>query len=81
MSQDGIDALRKGDQNQQGDPEKAVQITIDLVRKEGCAAGKIIPLRFPLGSDCTKVIKEKCEETLKLLEDWEDVMTSTDIQE
>ncbi|KAI0113079.1 NAD(P)-binding protein [Daldinia grandis] len=77
-SKTNMDGLAKEDRAQPGDTEKAVSIILDLVRKEGCALGKEVPLRFPLGRDCYDTIKEKCEETLLLLEDWQHVINSTD---
>ncbi|KAI0116027.1 NAD(P)-binding protein [Hypoxylon sp. NC0597] len=73
-----IDGLAKEDRAQPGDPQKAVKIIVDLVRKEGCAEGKEVPFRFPLGTDCYKEVKGKCEETLDLLWDWSHVINSTD---
>lgn len=73
-----INGLAKEDRTQPGDTHKAVKIIVDLVRKEGCAEGKTVPFRFPLGADCYNVIKEKCEETLRLLYDWGHVINSTD---
>lgn len=65
--------LAKEDCTQPGDVEKGVSIILDLVRAEGVAAGKKIPFRLPLGTDCYESIKEKCEETLRLLDEWKDV--------
>ena len=73
-----IRGLAQEDRSQPGDVELGVKIIIDLVRKEGIAAGRDVPFRLPLGSDCYETIKEKCEETLKLLDDWKDVIKSTD---
>ncbi|KAI1777420.1 NAD(P)-binding protein [Hypoxylon cercidicola] len=78
VSQAHADGLAKEDQAQPGDTQKAVKIIVDLVRKEGYAAGKDVPLRFPLGPDCFSTIKEKCEETLNLLQEWKDIINSTD---
>ncbi|ETS73841.1 hypothetical protein PFICI_14787 [Pestalotiopsis fici W106-1] len=61
-----------------GDAEKAVSIIIDLVRGTGVAAGKEIPLRIPLGSDGWSRIKAKCENTIKICDEWEAVAKSTD---
>jgi NAD(P)-dependent dehydrogenase (short-subunit alcohol dehydrogenase family) len=66
------------DMNQPGDPFKLVETIIDLVRKEGIAEGKDVPLRMPLGVDVFDDMKAKCEETLKLLYEWRDVIRSTD---
>ncbi|KAI2466859.1 NAD(P)-binding protein [Annulohypoxylon bovei var. microspora] len=73
-----VDGLAEEDRTQPGDAQKAVKIIADLVRKEGCADGKEVPFRFPLGADCYSTIKEKCEETLQLLQDWNHVINSTD---
>ncbi|KAI1458761.1 NAD(P)-binding protein [Annulohypoxylon moriforme] len=72
------DGLAQGDRTQPGDTQKAVKIIVDLVRKEGCASGREVPFRFPLGTDCYDTLKEKCEETLRLLQDWNQVINSTD---
>ncbi|CAG8952805.1 hypothetical protein HYFRA_00009050 [Hymenoscyphus fraxineus] len=67
--------------NEPGDSKKAIEIMIDLVKGTGVAAGKeTIPLRVPLGSDGLERIKAKCQETLKICEDWEEVAKSTDIK-
>ncbi|KAI8311361.1 hypothetical protein K4K61_012276 [Colletotrichum sp. SAR11_59] len=61
-----------------GDPEKAVERMVELVRGEGMAAGREVPLRVPLGTDGWGRIKKKCEDMVKICEDWEDVAKSTD---
>ncbi|KAI1494897.1 hypothetical protein F5X96DRAFT_692271 [Biscogniauxia mediterranea] len=66
------------DQTQPGDTGKGVRIIVDLVRREGHAATREVPFRLPLGRDCYDTIKEKCEETLAVLRDWEYVIKSTD---
>jgi NAD(P)-dependent dehydrogenase (short-subunit alcohol dehydrogenase family) len=67
------------DQNQPGDPAKLVEIVLDLVRGEGVAQGMEVPIRLPLGVDCYADVKNKCEATLAVLENWRDVARSTDI--
>jgi NAD(P)-dependent dehydrogenase (short-subunit alcohol dehydrogenase family) len=69
------------DGNQPGDPKKAVELMIDLVKGEGCAAGKTVPLRLPIGRDAREAIKTTCEEMLKTMEEWKDVIDSTDFSE
>lgn len=66
--------------NQPGDPRKLVERIIDVVKSEGMAAGKPIPQRLPIGRDSMAAIKKKCEATLKLCEEWETLITSTDIE-
>ncbi len=70
--------LEGEDQKQPGDAEKGVRVIIDLVRQEGCAEGRDVPFRLPLGNDCYESVKEKCEETLALLESWKTVIQGTD---
>ncbi|KAH0489903.1 hypothetical protein TgHK011_001395 [Trichoderma gracile] len=64
---------------QAGDPKKGVAVVVDLVRQEGVAKGKTVPVRMALGQDAYEVIKNKCNKTIKLLEDWKDVISSTDL--
>ncbi|KAL7800065.1 hypothetical protein V8C37DRAFT_3549 [Trichoderma ceciliae] len=64
--------------NEPGDADKAVTRMIELVNGTGMAAGKQIPLRVPLGTDGWDRVKAKCEETIKICEDWEEVAKSTD---
>ncbi|MCJ1455504.1 hypothetical protein MMC28_005859 [Mycoblastus sanguinarius] len=67
--------------NQPGDPRKLVERIIDVVKSEGMAAGRPIPQRLPIGRDAMATIKKKCEATLKLCEEWETLITSTDIED
>ena len=66
------------DGNQPGDPAKAAERIVDVVRKEGMAAGKEMPFRLPLGRDSMEKVRNKCVKTLKIIEEWEDLITSTD---
>ncbi|PVH77405.1 NAD(P)-binding protein [Cadophora sp. DSE1049] len=76
-----ITGLEEGDRKQPGDPVKFVEYVLDLVRGEGIAEGKEIPFRLPLGKDVFDDVKRKCEETLKMLEDWKNVIRGTDLVE
>ncbi|RDW88418.1 hypothetical protein BP6252_00450 [Coleophoma cylindrospora] len=62
---------------QQGDPHKAVELIIDVVKKEGKAAGKGFPAKLPLGADAVAQMRKKCTDVLKLLDDWEEISSST----
>lgn len=64
--------------NQPGDPTKLVSIVIDLVRKEGVAEGRDIPLRTFLGSDAWDEVGAKLRKTIEDFEAWESVTKSTD---
>lgn len=64
-------------ERQPGDPEKGVDIILDVVRGEGKAAGRGIPERLLLGPDAVEVVRKKCEDTLKLVKEWEELSSST----
>jgi len=66
--------------NQPGDPKKAVNIMVDVVKGEGVAEGKEMPERLPLGSDILAKIKDKYTKYLEVCTEWEGVITSTDIE-
>ena len=61
-----------------GDPKTAVKVILDLVKREGSAKDRDVPFRMPLGSDCLQIMRAKCGETLKVCDEWEDVIRSTD---
>ena len=65
--------------NQPGDPEKAAERIVDVVRKEGMAAGKETPPRLPLGPDGLQQVRDKCLQTLKIIEEWEPLIVSTNL--
>jgi hypothetical protein len=64
---------------QPGDPRRGVETIIKVVTQEGDAAGRGIPERLPLAEDCSAAIRKKCEDTLELLKQWEDISSSTHI--
>ncbi|ESA43725.1 NAD(P)-binding protein [Neurospora crassa] len=81
------------DSKRRGDPAKAVEIIMDVVREEtfyryieegdvpyAFTNAKYGPmkLRLPLGQDAFDTIKTKCDLTLKVLDVWERLITSTD---
>ncbi|KAK7914002.1 NAD(P)-binding protein [Apiospora marii] len=78
LSQNLLQHLVEEDQAQQGDPDKLVRILADMVRREGCAAGREVPFRLPVGSDMVADVRGKCEDTLALLGEWGPVLAGTD---
>ncbi|KAK4455357.1 hypothetical protein QBC34DRAFT_432695 [Podospora aff. communis PSN243] len=60
----------------QGDVNKVPQAIIDVVKGEGLAKGRQFPLRVALGPDALDAIRQKCNEQLHLLDEWEDVSLS-----
>lgn len=65
-------------ENQPGDVTKGVSVMVDLVRKEGVAKDREIPFRIPLGNDCAEEVKGKIQEMGRVMEEWKDVIGSTD---
>lgn len=65
--------------NQVGDPVKGVARIIDIVKGENGTAGKEWPTQLPIGSDAVATIRKKCEDTLRDLEQWEELAKSTDV--
>ncbi|KAJ4487680.1 hypothetical protein J3R30DRAFT_833867 [Lentinula aciculospora] len=61
---------------QPGDPVKAVELIVDVVRGEGKAQGRNFPRYLPLGSNAGQAIKEKTEMMKSVLEEWGDVIGS-----
>lgn len=64
--------------NQPGDIVKGARVIVDVLTQSGVAEGREIPLRLALGSDAYAVITGKCNETIKLLNEWKDVSLTTD---
>ena len=72
------ETLDKVDNNQPGDVVKGAKVLIDILTKTGAADGKDVPIRVALGSDSPVVIRGKCEETVKLLDEWDGITNKTD---
>jgi short-subunit dehydrogenase len=61
-----------------GDLAKAAATIVDVIKREGMAAGRPLAVRVALGSDGVDSVRQKCEEQLKLVDGWKDVSYSTD---
>jgi hypothetical protein len=72
--------LERANRKQSGDPERGVAKILDVIKGEGIAAnkGKEYPARMPLGTDALECLRKNCNDTLKLLDDWESVIVSSD---
>jgi hypothetical protein len=66
---------------QPGDPQKLVEIVVDIAQGVGIAKGKRVPRGLPLGSDIYRVIQEVSSNNLLMLAAWKAVITSTDFPE
>ncbi|KAF5617843.1 Zn(II)2Cys6 transcription factor [Fusarium sp. NRRL 25303] len=69
--------LHGGDLKQPGNPERFVEIVLDLVRQEGCAEGKGIPFRLPVGKDAVEEIGAKVRNVLETMQEWDSIITET----
>lgn len=67
------------DGNQGGDPKRAAEVILDLIRGEGVAHGREVPNTLPLGSEALEMIGNVCKTTMETLEEWRNVIISTDI--
>ncbi|PCH40733.1 NAD(P)-binding protein [Wolfiporia cocos MD-104 SS10] len=80
------DALREGamssfqavSKHARGDPAKAMEVLVDVVRGEGAAKGRELPLYLMLGNVTYTHVREHCDRLLKTLDEWEDVAKELD---
>ncbi|KZT05083.1 NAD-P-binding protein [Laetiporus sulphureus 93-53] len=56
-----------------GDPVKAMELLIDVVKKEGKAEGREIPFYLILGSPTYEAARAHCGRLLQVMDQWEDV--------
>ncbi|KAF4450937.1 hypothetical protein F53441_5998 [Fusarium austroafricanum] len=71
-------ALVDTDQKQPGDVKKGTRVIVEVLTGRGVGEGRDVPMRIVLGSDADVYIRNKCEETLELLNEWKSVTVSTD---
>ncbi|KAH7305789.1 hypothetical protein B0I35DRAFT_443293 [Stachybotrys elegans] len=71
-------ALKKIHQNQPGDVKKGCAVIVDILTKQGPAEGRQVPVRIVLGTDCDQTIRGKFKSTLAILDEWKDLINSTD---
>ncbi|KAL1938830.1 hypothetical protein VTO73DRAFT_11210 [Trametes versicolor] len=67
------------DGKQPGDPVKLCEFIVDIVKGEGCAAGKTIPKTIQIGNDCYTEVKKALTSSLATLEEWKSIITATDL--
>ena len=76
LYQDGVNAMHH---TQQGDPRKATDRIVDMVRSEGKAAGKTMPPRFPVGADAVEKIRANCLKKMAICDEWEAFSSDTNL--
>ncbi|KZS99901.1 NAD(P)-binding protein [Laetiporus sulphureus 93-53] len=64
-----------------GDPAKAMDFLVDVVRGEGKAEGRPLPPRLLLGAPTYEAARAYCERLTESMDAWEDVATSLDFDE
>ncbi|KAJ7176711.1 hypothetical protein C8R46DRAFT_889813 [Mycena filopes] len=65
---------------ERGDPAKAMEAVVDVVRSEGPARGKTWPGCLVLGVDAEADVRAKCKRMVDHLDEWTDVVRSVDIE-
>lgn len=60
---------------QAGDVGKGCKVIFEVLTKKD---GRDIPMRLPLGLDAYETIGRKCDDTKALMEEWKEVIVSTD---
>ncbi|KAJ7359963.1 hypothetical protein DFH08DRAFT_953052 [Mycena albidolilacea] len=73
-----IERYKRIQENLTGDPAKAMQAVVDVVRGEGKAAGRPWPLYLVLGDVGMSGVTEKCDTIKNVVERWRDVSTGLD---
>ena len=58
---------------QAGDPDKAMEAVVDVVRGEGVTKGRPWPRYLVLGEDAGRDVRMKSERILGVLDEWNDV--------
>jgi hypothetical protein len=61
-----------------GDPDKAAEVIVDVVRGEGVGKGRPWPEYLLLGTDAESDVREKCSKVLKAIDEWVDVSRNVD---
>ncbi|KAI3599224.1 short-chain dehydrogenase reductase sdr [Moniliophthora roreri] len=65
---------------QRGDPDKAMELLVNVVRGEGKAGGRPWPLYLPLGEDAEQAITEKCKKMLDAVDAWKNETSNLDFE-
>lgn len=70
--------LKVVDGKQPGDVSKGCEVLVDVLTATGVAQDRQLPIRIVLGSDCEQVIRDTCTSATNLLNEWSEVIRSTD---
>lgn len=67
------------DGKQPGDAVKLSELIVDIMRGQGFATGRAMPRSLQIGNDCYHQVKKKLRSTLATLEEWKEVIVTTDV--
>lgn len=66
---------------EKGDPDKAMEVVVDVVKGEGKASGREWPLYLALGEDSERDIRAKVGKLVRHVDEWGDVIRSVKFDE
>ena len=66
--------------NERGDPARAMELLVDVVRGEGAARGRPWPMWLVLGADAYADVRAKTARLLETMAVWEDVATDVEFE-
>ncbi|KAG9256762.1 uncharacterized protein F5Z01DRAFT_719919 [Emericellopsis atlantica] len=72
------EGLRQVHGNQPGDVRKGAEVVVQVLTRTGVSKGREVPVRIVLGTDCEATIRAQCAKVTSYLEEWQDVIRSTD---
>ncbi|KAJ7485556.1 hypothetical protein FB451DRAFT_1337677 [Mycena latifolia] len=75
---ESMDFYAARDGTQVGDPDKAMEAVVDVVRGEGAAKGKPWPGYLLLGKDADRDVRAKCKIMTEHLDEWSEVVRGVD---
>jgi len=67
--------------HEKGDPDKAAEVIVDVVRGEGVAKGRPWPPYLFLGEDAEADVRSKCSKILATVDQWADVARAVSFDE
>ena len=78
--EDALQELTERWKKAQGDPAKAMEVLVDVVREQGMAEGMELPSWLLLGRPTFSCARDHCDKLLRLTEEWEEVSKDLDYE-
>ncbi|KAI0754392.1 NAD-P-binding protein [Daedaleopsis nitida] len=79
MRAEAMKRIKWAREHMPGDPVKAMELLVDVVRGEGKAKGKAWPLYLPMGAITDDAIQAKTKKMLNVLDEWRDIIRDLDL--